>query len=332
MILTKYITSWDLATCIPPAVIKALATRHPRLTSLRFTTDCTCPSPPGDEPGFVDLTPFQHLKRISWKGLAPYNARELRAAIRRNQHHLEELELDLHNIYPKIPFDPDSWAAGTACFFPYFFPEEERFRDDILSMRPYRSLEPAFPLLRVFRLRLAPLDLGNTQRTLCRVIDFAALESLTLCYCSGWGEFLLAIRESMAGRTIKLRILEVKCDEENSGPGIIAVGNFLSSFEGLVDLFVGISDSVFGDPGTTVWYALRRHHTTLRRLVIHWRAPCGYGAHYVRDSMVLGLSRADPTYEPLSGLDLECFGLCCDPDVLVGRSLSFALDRGRLGD
>lgn len=277
-----------------------------------------CPGPPGDEPGVVDLTPFRHLRRISWKGLPPYNARQLRQAIRENQHHLEELELDLHNIYPKLPPNPERWWRHSPL---QFVPEEGRFRDDILSMRPYRSLGPAFPALHVLRLRLTPLDLGNTRRTLCRAIDFRVLESLTLWHCSGWEKFLAVIRESMAGKSIKLRTLEVKCDERNRGPGIIEMGNLLHSFEGLNDLFVCVSNSKFESPGPSVWYALHHHRTTLKRLIIHWRAAFGQRNYYIRDSLVLGLSTAEPTYEPLSGLDLECFGLCCDPDALVGHSL-----------
>lgn len=316
-------------------MIKALATRHPRLTSLRLTTDCTCPGPPGDEPGVVDLTTFRHLKRISWKGLAPYNARQLRDAIRKNRHHLEEVELDLHNIYPDIPAILPPGVEEWDYFYGREVPEDTRFRDDILSMKPRPSpLGFSFPSLRVLRLRLTPLDLGNIRRTICQAINFAALESLTLWHCAGWQSFLACVRESTLGKPIQLRTLEVKCDEKNSWSdrtGVIEIGNLLGSFGGLVDLFVSVSDSAFEDPGTTLWYALHHHHTTLRRLVIHWRAPFGYGARYVRDSMVLGLPRADPTYEPLSRLELECFGLCCDPDVLVRPSLFlFPLARSRL--
>ncbi|KAH6617499.1 hypothetical protein F5144DRAFT_586654 [Chaetomium tenue] len=309
--------SWDLATCVAPAIIKALAEHHPHITSLRLTTDCMCPGPPGAETGVVDLTPFRCLKRISWKGLPPYNARPLREAIRDNQHHLEELELDLHNMYPEIPRDPDSFGFGFPCALPHFFPDDERFRDDILSMRPYRSLGPAFPALRVLRLRLAPLGLGITRRTLCRVINFAALESLTLWHCRGWEGFLEVVRASMAGKSVKLRTLEVKCDEHNSGDGILRISSLVLSFRGLVDLFVSVSNSRPSEnPGPSLWYALRHHDTTLKRLIIHWRADFGCQPRYVRDSHVLGLSMAQLTYEPLGLLGLECLGLCCDPDLL----------------
>ncbi|EAQ84468.1 hypothetical protein CHGG_08482 [Chaetomium globosum CBS 148.51] len=305
--------SWDLVTCVPPSIIKALAEHHPHITSLRLTTDCMCPGPPGAETGVVDLTPFRCLKCISWKGLPPYNARQLREAIRDNQHHLEELELDLHNIYPPLPPSSDRWWQNPS----QFFPEEERFRDDILAMRPYRSLGPAFPALRVLRLRLTPLDLGNTRRTLCRIINFAALESLTLWHCRGWEGFLEVVRGSMSGKSVKLRTLEVKCDEHNSGRGITAISSLLLSCRGLVDLFVSVSNSgTCENPGPSVWYALQHLQDTLKRLVIHWRADFGCRPRYVRDSHVLGLSMAQLRYEPLGGLGLECLGLCCDPELL----------------
>ena len=320
-ILTDSITRWDLTTCVPPAIVKALAEHHPRLTSLGLTTDCICPGPPGAEPGVVNLAPFQNLKRISWKGLPPYNACQLREAIRRNQHHLEELELDLHNIYSGSPLHPHRLGGLASA---HFLPEDKRFRDDILSMRPYRSLEPAFPALRTLRLRVTPLDLNNTSNAFCRVINFAALESLTLCHCSGWESFLRVVRKSMVGKSIKLRTLEVKCNEYNQGAGIREVSQLLCSFRGLVDLFVSVTNRLGSpNPGPRPWYALQHHRTTLKRLVIHWRAyhSTEREPRHVYDSHVLGLSDMHPTYEPLAGLDLECLGLCCDPYILVGHSL-----------
>ncbi|KAK3291580.1 uncharacterized protein B0H64DRAFT_409476 [Chaetomium fimeti] len=307
--------SWDLCTCVPPALLETLAKRHRHLASLRLTTDYMCPGPPGDENKVVDFSPFRHLKRISWKGLPSHNACQLREALRNNSHHLEELELDLYKAYPKIFPHPGRWKGEAYCLdFWRGMPFDTRFRDDILSMKTRQSSKPAFPSLRVLKLRSAPLDLENATRALCRVIDFAALESLTLWYCCGWEVFLDTVQESTGTKPIKLRTLEVKCTEDRGEYADIA--RFVGSFQGLSDLFVSLSGEDFREPDPDLWIALPQHRVTLKRLVFHSRFTPGMRVDYYCDCTNLGLPRLDPTFNPMSDLDLECLGLSCDPDLL----------------
>ncbi|KAH6842353.1 hypothetical protein B0I37DRAFT_381730 [Chaetomium sp. MPI-CAGE-AT-0009] len=306
--------SWDLCTCVPPTLLKTLAKRHPHLTSLRLTTDYKCPGPPGGENGIVNLTPFRHLKQISWKGLPSYNARQLREALRNNRHHLEELELDLYEIYPKIIPPPRS-EEDDEVYDPYTIPPQDtRFRDDILSMKTWQAPGPAFPSLRVLRLRSTPLDIDDTRWALCRAIDFAALESLTLWYCRGWETFLETVMQSTRTKPINLRTLEVKCTEDRSGD--LDIGRFVNSFRGLADLFVSVSDVDFREPQPDLWLTLGQHCATLKRLVYHSRSIRGWRPDYYCDCTNLGLPRLG-TFNPISDLDhLECLGLSCDPDLL----------------
>jgi hypothetical protein len=238
-------------------------------------------------------------------------------AIQNNRHHLEELELDLHDVeYLEASMTDD-----------YGWVDDPDILMDILLARNCPSPQSIFPSLRDLRLRGAPLDFESTRKKLYRTIDFGALESLSLRDCEKSGLFLAMLKESP--KPINLKSFEIQTRHHTDAE----VGRFVGSFEGLVDLFVGAEDSerrLGRPPQDALWDSLRNHRATLKRLVYHkttydrYCSRAGPASGYPLDCTYFAIPRlgpdeeeVDPAVNPLTGLDLECLGLCYQTDLFV---------------
>ncbi|KAK4033386.1 hypothetical protein C8A01DRAFT_40172 [Parachaetomium inaequale] len=245
--------SWDIGACVTSELIEELGRQHLHLQSLQLATDYKCPGAPEDERRMIDLSPFQHLRRICWTAPAPHHIQALADAIQNNRHHLEELDLDLH----------DGVYLEAAMAEEYGWVDDRDILIDILSARNRPSSQPVFPSLRVLRLRSAPFDSESTSQGLYRAIDFGALESLSLLDCRRSEQFLAMLRESPT--RINLKSLEIQTSTHTGAE----VGRFVGSFEGLVDLFMSVGVSILRPPQEDLWHCLSSHRATLKRLVYH---------------------------------------------------------------
>lgn len=249
------------------------------------------------------------------------------AIIRINRAHLEELELDFA-----------SWYGLLEQRYPNEEPWQRSRLLDILAPADIDdSPGPAFPALRAISLGGAVFG-DQTMERLLEVVDFCALQSLTLRKCYRWEDLLADI--PACGRPIRLKRLEVKgCDKESGDSELAA---FVGCFEGLEDLFVGpVDQKRYRGPDATgfrasaypLWHAVGRHQATLKRFVYHTRLYVGVcrisdRIDYLSDSNDQGIPELhlplpvfthvdEPATNPLAAMDLECIGLSCEPGFLV---------------
>ncbi|KAI1259879.1 hypothetical protein F5Y18DRAFT_408045 [Xylariaceae sp. FL1019] len=293
--------SWDLGTCVVSEVLGRqgiICLNHPSLQSLSLTTNAIC-SRYDDDDREIDLSPFQHLRRLRWKAPKADHLTTLSLAIRSNSARLQRLELDFV-----------SWAHLLDELL-----EGGDGNDEIQTyfVKKIFQLPRYFPDLRVLSLSQVPLTAA-----VALAVNFDTLTSLTLRNCPGGDEFLEHVLERRC--SIKLKTLEIRYD---FAIGILdyVMRDFLDAFEGLEELFVcelGSVDTI------DFWNHVAHHGATLRNMVHHQRtsdlddeSPYAGEMHDLQDLALFGEPlrqlKHDPSQNPLARLDLECIALSCEP-------------------
>jgi hypothetical protein len=258
----------------------------------------------------IDLSAFRSLRHISWVGLQSSKEFDaLSCALKNNSEHLRELRLDFVHGQRKIRFsrhDDDS---------------ENFFASQVLKLSAGQS-KTIFPALDT--LSLSYISLENAENEIAYAFNFTELSSLTLRHCSGFEEFLTEFIGS--GHTIRLSSLEVVC-----GPSDVeydmcdTLSMFLDAFQGLKDLFVSLPGPV---ETLEFWRRIAYHKSTLTRFVYHQRTvdTDDTSPHFEEEMDLLDLSLLPSdiaeldrpeSLHPFAGLNLECIGLGCTPELLV---------------
>ncbi|PVH92987.1 hypothetical protein DM02DRAFT_619586, partial [Periconia macrospinosa] len=177
----------------------------------------------------------------------------------------------------------------------------------ILELPPQSTIR-MFPALQV--LSLSGLSLESAAKEMAYAFDFGSLRSLKVRFCFGWEEFLLC--GSCLNRPIRLKCLEIQSTISQEVSVERSISEFLRSFHGLEQLAIST-----GSPAwiLEIWRAALHHKSTLKAFT-----------HHQRD---INTDEDSPSFEeecdnpdlsltlPLTGLDLEFLGLCCDPELLV---------------
>ncbi|KAK0665428.1 hypothetical protein QBC41DRAFT_379707 [Cercophora samala] len=299
--------SWDVATCIPGSVLETLYAKQPGLRSLRLTTDGECVGPHGQ----ISI-PFRQLTHVSWSQPNSVLLGSLGDCLEKNRDHLTELDITLEPSY----FSEDDMDS-----------ESDWHVDGGSPMMPFSwflpKIRPLFPTLTV--LSLNNVSLGGGMRD---VFDIRTLKVLAIRQCHLWERVLKRI---VTTRTpVCLDRFEIQPHEEDECEGQELL-EFLLSFQGLKELFIGFSQTVLpcslplpflagSDPPTMMplWHAISHHHATLKRLVVHQRGARpgpGYrsrNADFVHDGCHFDIPQSEremwkisPSSHPLSRLDLE---------------------------
>jgi hypothetical protein len=260
----------------------------------------------------IALSAFKHLKKLSWRGLAfSDHFRSLRETLQQSSHQLVELELDLINR--------DMTASHVGEGYEEY---DNFFAGYVLQLTP-GSKKQVFPTLKV--LSLSVVSFKAAEKELANAFDFSMLRSLKLRLCPGWEDFLEEVSHSQ--QQINLRCLEIQSDNSTSD-ALPKIAKFVEPFDGLEDIFVSISSITSPSETLAVWRSALQHKSSLRRFVHHHRTMDAEDdfTPFRRslDAPDLSLAPEDfgmlvnkPSENPLSHLNLECIGLCCNPRLLV---------------
>ncbi|KAK4203392.1 hypothetical protein QBC40DRAFT_317097 [Triangularia verruculosa] len=312
--------TWDLAACIPQAVLDILFQTQPQLESISVTSDACCMAA-----GEILPLPFRQLKRIIWNSLPRSHIVPVQKLLETNRGHLHDLQIE--NLADGCSFE-ELLYGGEGC-------------DDIshggCANECHRELvaNPAvlFPSLTTLSLRGIVLT-----ESIDRAFKISSLRALTLRQCTRLSEFL---KRTMATNScLQLKTFEFKSNHGSGDDGgeeeTNTVNNLLLSFEGLENLFIGFTKDIYRlPPGDSddlhpLWGTVGHHGSTLKKLVIHrrgvWRGQsCTMGLIQRNFDDVLDIGggldirepiinmwRLDPFSNPLSTLpNLECLGLPC---------------------
>jgi hypothetical protein len=306
-----------MGNCVPIEILGPrgyFARKQDRIESIRLITDPSCDIDiASDFP--VDLSAFQNLKSISWKGLRiEQDIASLGKAMQRNRDQLLELELDLFDWYKMVEsLEIDEDDTGSRNYFVH----------GVLGLHP-DDAKIMFPALQV--LSLSAVSLRSAGEELARALDINLLQSLKLRLCPGWEEFLDCL--TCSGRPIMLKTLEVQSSERledmcSDGAGELSA--FVDTFQGLRELFISINGPVWS---LDILRSAIRHKSTLRRFAYHVRSidlndgsstfeqPCDLPDLSLLNTNVAELNNS-PLQNPFCELDLECIGICCDPIFAV---------------
>ncbi|KAJ3519580.1 hypothetical protein NM208_g14074 [Fusarium decemcellulare] len=285
--------SWNMGTCIPDQILGTqgiLACLNPSLEALSLTTDADCVErQPVDMYGEqLSLAPFHNLKRLCWRAPRREYVVYLDIVLENNAHCLEDFELDMvdWNLFYDY-YDTDGL-------------EDELEYGGLFGIRASLS-ESLF--LNLSRLSLSQVEVGPGM---IHLFNFHVLRSLTLRKCPGWAKFLDSIQE--AELLLRLKTLEVQdYDSDDGAMRSLYLLCLLEISIGLEELYLNIDKW----PGALLSLAeISKDQPTLKRF-----------AQYptVKDDPKLGKSELLATMErrdlpnPLGSLDLEAYGLTCNP-------------------
>lgn len=265
------------------------------------------------------------MKGISWIGLrtkADFVA--LGRALRKNQDHLEVLELDFID-WSLVEYHWDDLDQ-----------DAEKFFSHVLRVQP-RSTELRYPAL--VQLSLSGIDLTLYSEGVAYAMNATCLRSITLRGCPGWEVFLQHL--VMASSEVCIRSLEIyhTVDAQGfDGEEEHILATCLESIHGLEDLYLSLPGST---ATRTVWGAAARHAITLQRFAYHTRhLDVDDESEFLAEEIDLmdmdlqsdclrddGRSEAveadnEPWFteqspNPLAALNIEFIGLACHPRRLV---------------
>jgi hypothetical protein len=172
-----------------------------------------------------------------------------------------------------------------------------------------------FPNLQ--HISLSAVSFVSAEKEMASAFCFRSLRSLRLRFCPGWEEFLQHVHSSE--RPIRLQTLELQDNiEYGDDQTTSAVSDFVEAVEGLQELFICMSSPSQSLP---IWRSMHRHLSSLRKFV-HHQHRIGQ-MNEKKDCPDLSFAMPDnapwvnSSHNLLSGLDLECIGLCVLPQYLV---------------
>ena len=294
--VAEFLDSWNLGICMPKKVSSYLSKKQKQIKSLSLISDPTCPSPGRARPSF-HRSPFNCLRSFSWQGVHEVHDGEVVATLLcKNAEHLEQIKLDIIAVFEGFSWDDsDDTPNG--------------FATDILMLKPGER-RTLFPSLR--NLSLSAVFFAGAPAEIAAAFDIPTLRSLKLRNCQGINALLKELTSS--GQAIKINRLEIELTVEiENGQNIWPLFEFLSSFQGLEDLYVLSEESehIFVD----YWQAVVHHKSTLKRTVHQQRMDktrnsIGYFNHHL-------IYWYEVVEEMLLGPKLEAVGLCAKPISLV---------------
>lgn len=129
---------------------------------------------------------------------------------------------------------------------------------------------------------------------------------------------------------LRLEHLEIQSNDEYDD-GLTesrTISKFVGAFDGLKELFIAISGP---SDSRRILQSILQHRSTLRNFVYHQRSffTNDDSQNYEGPGDIPDISfspreirefRDHQSRNPLSSLNLECLGLCCDPKILVSLS------------
>ena len=325
-----HVHSWDFNTCLPPEILGPggmIPLHHPQLRSLSLTTDRYCRDAYNGTPqgGDMDLSSLCHLQSLRWRAPHDTHLEALATAIKLNSGRLRHLELNLI-AWPRTwrelndesdPGDEDRGSRSPSHFCERLFG---------LTLARGLSHQPiVFPT--ICRLSLAKVPLVSA---LADAINFDTLSSLAVLECYGWVQFFKRITERRV--TVRLKKLEIQ-DDFYPGAGHQVVDSFLSTFNGLKELFIGYGS--FRGP-FELWDSATHHHRgTLTRFVHHdvtltatFDQLAAEGIHVpvlATVSQQLRQLQQDPSRHPLAQPDLDFLGLSCSLCRAVSQQFTLGI-------
>ncbi|KAH6994617.1 hypothetical protein EDB82DRAFT_576033 [Fusarium venenatum] len=332
---------WNYTSCIPSEVLEYLSLKHPSIQGLSFTTDPFCSrfnrwSRTTD----LNLSGFHNIRRFSWKAPMGCHFGNIANLVQKNADHLEELEIDLQSWsrqwedresrVVRHKADSEEWDK---------VPASNMLARDMFGLSSDASANTCFPRMRSLKLTRVPLRDETTNKTVTAAfINLAGLTSLTLRMCSYWTLLLEDMIQSTTPIAVEsLEILDFYLQTPNvtAAKKVIAITNFLDSFDGLEELFISHCGPT---PVLNFWQHVSRHSSTLKAFVHHQRITdqddellISRKGRDLSDPAIsqhdLDRIQHDPTQNPLSRLNLEFIGLTCAPEYLRAILLPFVSKR-----
>lgn len=196
---------------------------QPQLKSLSLVTCYTCDSSDFGMDCEIDLTVFQELRHLSWRGLNRSHQRAVSTAVQRNSSHMETPELDFGN-WRRLKGTLTSDDADEE-----YNPQEYFSREVRLNEKPPNLLFP--------RIRLLSLSHVALASTVSHAFNLHTLESLIIRVCPGWAEFL----ECLLLQSVRIRLKRLEIQEEddaNIGASEDTLLRFLSANKGVNELSI----------------------------------------------------------------------------------------------
>ncbi|KAI5455678.1 hypothetical protein BGZ63DRAFT_135900 [Mariannaea sp. PMI_226] len=324
--------SWNMGTCVPQSILGsegAIPMWHSSIQSLSLTTSHDCPGHDCTRSylhrSAIDLGTLRELRSFSWKAPRGEDLDTLSLAIRNNNRHMRNLELDF------VDWGGLQRSVRRSRIIDMSHDEATRYGYCVFSSKILRLYSapsaPWFDQLQVLSLSGIPVGAD-----LAAAIDFRKMRSLTLRKCFGWHLLLEGIVQRKATTSLKTLEVQDRPHESSVLTRQQVLARFLDSFRGLERLFL----SLVGPPRSRemdLWAHVVGHRKTLRRYVHHERIFTGIdGPSWPceLDCSRAGLSerkivqiRNDPTSSSLNGLSPECLGLACTPEHVKPIVLPF---------
>lgn len=305
--LLTYLSSWDMATCIPADILGPegwLPRRHKNIQSLRLVLPGPnfCSSPESRPRTAISLRNFKQLKSLSLRSLAlPLQFEETAFALVQNADHLEHLELAYTERFR-------DFSLGS-------------FAEHILKSRPADHDRP-FELKALRELSISCINFGTANWPELRdAFNWEHLSRLTIRKCESAGSFIHSLVESNVSARLKtLDFCSLHSHIERDGK----LQRFLGSFSGLESAYLHL-ESDYSSTTHDYFRTLAEHHgATLKSLVFEIRLWRRTGEReWPGDHNDMGLGGINGMSEfrhdnPLLQLrKLECLGLGARPDILV---------------
>ncbi|KAK0666810.1 hypothetical protein QBC41DRAFT_325147 [Cercophora samala] len=314
--------TWDLAACTPQAVFDILFRTQPQLESISLTGDACCKAVGEDL-----RLPFTQLSRINLNSLPRSYLLPVRSLLETNRRQLRDLQIE---------------DLADGCSLEELFYGKEGCQDATNEDPANESDEKSAANPAVLFPSLATLSLRGIVLTkrVDRAFNLSGLRALTLRHCSqssGFLERAMTTKSSPQLKTFEFKSDHGSGDEDYDSDSdekeTNTVNDFLLSFEGLNNLFIGFARDLCGTEDSDyfhpLWSTVGHHGSTLKKLVIHqrgiWRGrSCSFGIERNIDHILdvndnLGIPERiinkwmmDSSTNPLSALPkLECLGLPC---------------------
>ncbi len=304
--------SWNLGTCIPAALLgkNGHLPKHQRnIEHLSLMTNGQCQfALGGDSP--LDLSQFNRLKTFSWRGLRSVEDFEaLQGFFAASSSALEGLTIDL-----------GCWIKPDYFWFSEFG-IERNYRSPNFFAREILKIERGgmFPFLE--SLSFCAVSFKSAVPEMISALNIRALRSLKLWNCPGMFELLNEIATS--DQVMRLTCFELAADfghSYNGGDELFGFFKYQDSMEKFLQKCQGLEDLCLLYPAgiNELADSIARHHSTLKRLVLHERDidPVENSPRFGRlcDGEIAWHGEIEALF---ANLDLEFLGVSNEPGFLV---------------
>ena len=335
-LLIRRNVSWDVGTCVPDIIINSPWILQDKIQNLSLIIDSTCKTPIA----LGGLQRLKHLRKFSWQGVPPNDGFvHLKNCLHNNAKHLRSLRINLVS-WQKVS---DVWLQATlAQELDGSSGDAIRLCHGVLKMNghssSYKQSSNFFArstlnlqcgvsrslFTHLTRLSLSCVSFQSMVVELACALNISNLRHLSLWKCPATLDLLAELVKSQKAIRLTLLELVISWDREEE-PRIShessEVGNFLGTFQGLIDLYLMLpSEDEYPFQWDSVIQGMQGHFNTIERLVCHSRLPIGDAAW---DEDTFG-SITEPGFV-IKCPKLQCLGLsyayavCAVPTLLHPR-------------